>query len=742
MTGRKRRASTSSVDSVDESQIRWCKEASIVRTVAKDLAVDEWPVFELRDAVVLNRDGETLENALHVALRGPFMIRGHLIIDEPSQKLHLVSRVRSSCPLEIRHSTRYSIGETDEGSPIIWVSGRGGWYEINPSPAYRHIFRQMCEATKLYYIMVDIYAPENAPKKSKKSKKSALLDELAGVFLQYAVRVGDGCTFDEVVARCHEHAAFLINQFPQETSIDWNSTAFHRWIMTEHADLVEKIDYVMRNPQIFHDIPVDKLSPAPRERTSTPFSKSASVEQADTKQVPIRQRSRQTSSLAPPLPPPPAEPTRSRTPAQTKPAEARTSREQLPAPRPIAPKLAPKPVEEAPKPVKEVTKPMAPSTASRQTLSGSIAPPPSDGPAFDSVFEALEGILEAACQAKRRRPITDTFVLNKFYFDYTLPTYKDGDRGSHKKPGQELLHYYAAPLLQRLDKAKYGGLAVYSWLEQLSCTEFQPLVWKPSDFPITLFPRTRKPRISAKDAVQQPAPTSGPHSHLLPAKTAEEQFYDDEEDDDRVEADVISDATASRRGKTIKRHGRRKKSYLRPVAANKKRPHSQIDGDSDSDRSEPAPGTRTLHYLSDDDDDYDDDDVMEDAPASDDAEENNANDGNTVRHTTVEPIALVVRADKIPDATPRGPDATWVCDQDGCDYMVRASDDAESRERIQAHFSEHAQQLERVSLAVTESRGHMPINHLLEKLKRMGEKSLPRHQEPSLPAPIKRKLIV
>ncbi|KAF4585738.1 defective in methylation-7 protein [Ophiocordyceps camponoti-floridani] len=741
MTGRKRRASTSSVDSVDESQVRWRQEASIVRTVAKDLAADEWPVFELRDAVVFNRDGETLENALHVALRGPFMIRGHLIIDDPSQKIHLISRVRRSCPLEIRHSTRYSIGETEDGSPIIWVSGRGGWYEINPSPAYRQIFRKMCEATKLYYIMVDIYAPENAPKKNKKSTKSALLDELSGVFLQYAVRAGDGCTFEEVVARCHEHAAFLINQFPQETSIDWNSTAFHRWIMMEHADLVEKIDYVMRNPQIIHDIPIEKLSPAPRESTSRSSYESASVEVADSKQVPIRQRSRHASSLAPP----PAEPTRSRTPAQTKPAEARTSREPLHAPKPIAPKPveeAPKPVKEVTKPVKEVTKPMTPSTASRQTLSGSIAPPPSDGPAFESVFEALEGILDAACRGKKRKTITDTFVLNKFYFDYTLPSYKDGDRGSHKKPGQELLHYYAAPLLQRLDKAKYGGLAVYSWLEQLSCTEFQPVVFKPSDFPITLYQRTRKPRMLTKDAVQQPAPPSGPPPSLLLVKTAEERLYDDEEHDDGIEAEIISDATASRRGKTIKRHGRRKKSYLRPVAANKKRPHSQVDGDSDSDGLEPAPGTRTSHYISDNADDEYDDDVMEDAPASDDAQDNNANDDNNVQHTTVEPIALVVRADKIPDATPRGPDSTWVCDQDGCDYMVRASDDAEGRERIQAHFSEHAQQLERVSLAVTESRGHMPINHLLEKLKRMGEKSLPRRQEPSLPAPIKRKLIV
>lgn len=145
-------------------------------------------------------------------------------------------RVRKSVPLEIRKCTSYSIGESPDGSPLIWVSGRGGWYEVNPSPAYRPIYRKMCEATTLYYNMVDIYNSRRAPKKTKKQKQSNLMDELAGVFLQYAARVGDGCTFDEVVARCSEHAGFFICQFAQlENLIDWGPTAFYRWLTSEHA---------------------------------------------------------------------------------------------------------------------------------------------------------------------------------------------------------------------------------------------------------------------------------------------------------------------------------------------------------------------------------------------------------------------------------------------------------------------------------------------------------------------------
>lgn len=86
MAGRRRRASTSSVETVDNSQIRWRKETSVVKSVPKGTSLDDWPVFELQDAIVLNKDGETIENALHVSHRGPFIVKGNLIIDDPSQK--------------------------------------------------------------------------------------------------------------------------------------------------------------------------------------------------------------------------------------------------------------------------------------------------------------------------------------------------------------------------------------------------------------------------------------------------------------------------------------------------------------------------------------------------------------------------------------------------------------------------------------------------------------------------------
>lgn len=56
-------------------------------------------------------------------------------------------------------------------------------------------------------------------------------------YSQYAMRVGDGTTFNEVVQRCAEHAIFFVCQFGQESLalINWKQTLFHKWFTAEHA---------------------------------------------------------------------------------------------------------------------------------------------------------------------------------------------------------------------------------------------------------------------------------------------------------------------------------------------------------------------------------------------------------------------------------------------------------------------------------------------------------------------------
>lgn len=104
MSGRRRRASTSSVETIDGDKIRWLQESSVVRSQPKDVSKDDYPCFELRDATVYDRKGEALENALNVVVRGPYIVRGHLIIDDPSQKTHRELRPSTlSLPRSLSH---------------------------------------------------------------------------------------------------------------------------------------------------------------------------------------------------------------------------------------------------------------------------------------------------------------------------------------------------------------------------------------------------------------------------------------------------------------------------------------------------------------------------------------------------------------------------------------------------------------------------------------------------------------
>lgn len=88
MSWRKRRASTSSVETVDGDKIRWLQESSVVRSQPKDVHKDLYPCLELRNATVFDRKGEALENALDVAVRGPYIVRGYLIMEDASERRH------------------------------------------------------------------------------------------------------------------------------------------------------------------------------------------------------------------------------------------------------------------------------------------------------------------------------------------------------------------------------------------------------------------------------------------------------------------------------------------------------------------------------------------------------------------------------------------------------------------------------------------------------------------------------
>ncbi|KAM0435266.1 hypothetical protein ACHAPT_003360 [Fusarium lateritium] len=693
MVGRPRRASTSSVETVDEDRILWRQEKSVLRSAPVDKIHGPEPVFELQDAVVLNKDGQ-LENALHVGTRGPYIIRGTLIVDEPEQKTHLIMRVRHSMPIQVPRSNRYSIGEAGEGNPVIWVEGRCAWYEINPSPAYLPIYNKMCEAASLYYRIMDIYKAKK-PKKAKKGKKEQM-KELHSVFHEYATLIGDGSTLEEVIERCGEHASFLISQCMQEDPevFEWDSNPFYQWLVAKHPELVQKAEERLRNPPPVARSPsVEAKPPATLEapsilpsRTRSGSSVSsvtrsnATPELVDLQDSPPRQRSTRSRSVTQrdassvvDLPPHP----------QRGAHAVRQSPSAQPATR--TPSVAP-----------------ASSEVGGPTNNDEITP-------FQTVVNGVEWVYEQIGKGKKGMIMLST--LNKLFFTYKFPTFKNGETGCHKIPVEELLHYNAQALLQVLDKDKYSSHEFYSWLQAAAERPFVPVALKPSDLPYSLVPRGSRPRpIKATQPVAQGGiVTSG------------------------QEDDLSNTPRSSPAGKSVRRPGRPsgKKSSLRLATGSKKRPHSDIDSESEDDESRP----KRSHYFSDGDED-----MGVDAHAS-------SSEDEEPRQDSQEPIKIVIRADKIPSTAPHGPNETWVCEEEDCGYVVRGGDVEECQQRITRHFQEHESQMDRVSLAMTEgTRGHLPVNHLMEKLKKLGEKSQAAQQLAvdgiALPQRIKRNLLV
>ncbi|KAK1243660.1 hypothetical protein MKX08_001798 [Trichoderma sp. CBMAI-0020] len=458
MSGRRRRASTSSVETVDGDKIRWLQESNVVRSQPKDVHKDVYPCLELRNATVYDRKGEILENALDVAVRGPYIVRGYLIMEDASDRRHLIMKVRSSTPIEIRHCIAYSIGEAPGARPLVWALGRGAWYEINPSEAYRPIFNKMCEATTMYYNLVDIY---NSKRLSgiPKASGSGLLEALHDDFLQYAMKTGDGATFNEVLERCSEHAIFLVCQFTQESLdlIDWKQTPFYKWFTTEHADVVHKTMVALKNPRKARSpSPRERASPAPSNRSSSRITRSASMDKVDSDQVQLSKRSKPALNID------------VATPSIT-----------------------------VQQPAIHIQSPDAAMTTAHE-----------DQSPFASVLSAIEEICEKRVGSKRG--ISGMTALNILYFDYKFPMWKDGSVGSHKVPVQEVLHYNAAALLQNLDKDKFQTLQLWSYLEELAKKPFSPRAIKLSEFPYRLVRRTPSQR-SKKPVPSAVEIDSSPH---------------------------------------------------------------------------------------------------------------------------------------------------------------------------------------------------------------------------------------
>lgn len=324
---------------------------------------------------------------------------------------------------------------------------------------------------------------------------------------------------------------------------------------------------------------------------------------------------------------------------------------------------------------------VTPAVASPAVTSPAVgSPAPGTPTPWDDSLTPFETVLKALEQAytildKSRQGMTVLSTLNKIYFLYKFPNYREGGAGSHKIPVEEVLQYNAEELLQAIDEHKYSKYEIYSWLQEATKREFKPIAIKSSDFPYRLVPRGTRPPRAPKIPEQPPAVQFG---------GVASQGLDDD-------VSSTNSGPSSRAGKGPRERRSGKKSNLRLATRSKKRLHSELDYDSESEES----GPKKSHYF----------DEMDAAGNTSAPEDEDAHLSDQ------EPIKILIRADKIPSTVPHGPHGTWTCEEEDCGYVVRGGDEEECQQRIRDHFKVHEQQAKMVSLAMSESRGQLPIKY-------------------------------
>ncbi|KAK3897556.1 hypothetical protein C8A05DRAFT_38890 [Staphylotrichum tortipilum] len=693
-------SSVSSAESVDKPRRRrrrrWTKESAILKPRPVDGISDDWPCYVLTDAAIYRKDGITLANPLFVHLEGSVLVRGYLEGVDEVNKPNLVQQTVSSGYIEISHSDQYSISD----EPVaLWVSGAAGWFEIKPSTKYWPVYSQVHSAIDLYYSAYVAYETYNEACEGKPKAQRPKPPTFDDIYLKYALRSGGGILRHEVEALCGKWAGFLISHFDKEISLDWASTAFAKSLRSKHPDVLKRINDIAKGrvptppPPSLDSLDLGSPPPNPRSRSARESSRN-SVGVIEKIRPPVK-RSRS------PQPKPPAKPNPRMTESPVPLPEKYKQFVRLPAAAPTTlpvgmPKAAPAP-------------PIVPSA------SLSVADAESESP-----VNRLLGVLQKIAGANDVKKAAPSLIHSKVFFGCKIRHYGDA---------KAILAYYAKDLLPLLGPEWKGG-RWHTWLVGVAKQPWTPTeTLTADDIPSQTLRRakTTKPTPSNTPAAQVP-PTISLKSRLK--KPAQDESDDDS--DDGIGA--LGVAPPMRGRKSGKNAG------LRPIST-KKRPLADLD-DQPTVGGRGRKSAKFSQPVSDQDDDMEDIDEASDDEAAVGGEPA-PDPGLPVPEGAVR---VVVVAERLPTTSPKGPDGTWTCDQEGCTYVVRAAREKEAQELVEAHFRDHKEQAAKINLALKESRGHMPINHLLSKIQALGKAAFSRKKETvdgkPVVAPVNRKLLI
>ncbi|KAI0133156.1 hypothetical protein F4776DRAFT_655075 [Hypoxylon sp. NC0597] len=708
MVGRRRRVpSNSTVATVDEAAIRYYKEESILKPVSSRAHPDDWPCFLLTDATIYHKDG-TLANLLHVDLEGPLIVRGKVEIEKDQEKFLASRHIKDRSPrIQIQNTLSFSIGLKDDGlpMPVLWASGGAGWYEIVPSEAYRDICDTMFQGISLHYAILDEYeiALERLHK-VKKNRHKTLNDvklPLDEVLFKYAVTVGDGTTLPEAHQRTRDQAIFLLSHFPK-------GTEFHNWLMGEFPDIVKKLAARESNDS------KTAATPESNVLVAVPYQfleKSSSVEATNIKK---KEKASLRGSASRTIP---------NSESVSQETVELSSKEQTQEVKPMK-SMQKTPINVRSESAHDPDMMMLDVPGDRDHRSNvpekslhldsqEVRRPHSDANSLAVVLETLQDsrremleLLNEGKQKKHPDDVSPKSWCTKLYLQLSI---------KNPKALTEVCEYYARDLVPLLGSEWRNG-QLYKWLKDNVNT--RPKFEYITEEDIKRIVRRKKMGRSSRDETRPPTGSKEP--------------------------------AVNPGGNQPPRRGRPsgKVAGLRPSTGSKKRlrHEASLDDEMDIDEDGMLKTSKRSRYFDDDNDDAQDTTSL----MSDD-EEVDDKDAPLTR--------IVIRAEKLPSTAPKGPNHTWTCEEPDCGYVVRAADEEDGQALINQHYEAHekdaqeaAEQIELsranlLDLAVEESqRGHIPINHLLEKIRSMGDKVQKRDEvrlnEQIVPQPIKRSLLV
>ncbi|KAI0427340.1 hypothetical protein F5Y09DRAFT_316642 [Xylaria sp. FL1042] len=715
MPRRRRRAAPVRPIEYEESA-RHYKETSVLKPVDPSAHTDDWPCFLLSDATVHLRDGN-LVNQLDVDMYGPFIVRGRLELEKDNAR-YLVNRnmkAKKTLWIQIEASQSFSVGAKDDSlsAPVVWASGKAGWFEIVPAPCYQRICDEMFQAVRLHYSLLDQYEEAlEKLQKSRKKKKVTMADvsiELEELLFQYALRAGDGLTLPEAYKLLKQHCVFLLSHFPKDT-------ALYKYLANEHHHIhqalvnkslkhprrvanteipctLEAYDYSQREESSSAEIADGRKKGKGRPKNSVPRTTRTSETPDSAGFVDLHKKNHEAH-------------------------QSRATRIKRRSPADIP--LKDDDVIMIDSPSNNLT-PSRPSHDHRGEVSGNVSKVdmnitgeirPSGRVLADALEDVRRSLLQLISQGKQKKQlhqITAKGWQTKVYYECNIKNYSSMG---------EIFHYHAQDLVQRLGP-EWHDTQIYQWVKENAS---KPLT-------LSLISDTEVNQIVRR------VKKSARATQTEKVANENEQSLVNEYADKQTPRNRLSGKAAG----------------LRPSTGSKKRLRHEIDYEDDMDLDEDGllrKKAKKSHYFieEDEDDNY---------SIDEDGEDSSSESKTHTEKDTVPITQFVIRAEKLPSTQPLGPNQTWTCEKPDCGYIVRAAHEENGQKLINAHYEEHEKvaqdeahevALNRCNIAVQEARGHMPINHLLEKIRNLGENSKRRDEVHlnghAVPEPIKRTLFI